>query len=131
VARLLEHRRMRSSKLLCKTEQIFLLGMLFRLLNLRPLTQCVHHRFITLQHDLFEITVDLAVGYTLDAALSHQPKFAVSYQLYAGRSPSIPNKFLAATRRKMCWSSRWQSLPRDHWQCHFPLQESHRRWRRY
>jgi hypothetical protein len=28
-----------------------------------------------LQHDLFEITVDLAVGYTLDAALSHNPPF--------------------------------------------------------
>ncbi|KAF8906191.1 hypothetical protein CPB84DRAFT_1770184 [Gymnopilus junonius] len=33
--------------------------------------------FITLQHDLFEITVDLAVGYTLDAALSHDPKFVL------------------------------------------------------
>jgi peptidoglycan/xylan/chitin deacetylase (PgdA/CDA1 family) len=31
--------------------------------------------FITLQHDLFEQTVDLAVGYSLDAALNHQPKF--------------------------------------------------------
>ncbi|KAF9525351.1 hypothetical protein CPB83DRAFT_772230 [Crepidotus variabilis] len=31
--------------------------------------------FIVLEHDLFEITVDLAVGYFLDAALSHQPKF--------------------------------------------------------
>jgi hypothetical protein len=35
--------------------------------------------FIVLQHDLFEITVDLAVGYTLDAALSHDPKFAVRF----------------------------------------------------
>ncbi|KAF9525352.1 hypothetical protein CPB83DRAFT_552673 [Crepidotus variabilis] len=33
--------------------------------------------FVTLQHDLFEITVDLAVGYTLDSALSHTPKFAL------------------------------------------------------
>jgi len=33
--------------------------------------------FIVLQHDLFEISVDLAVGYTLDAALSHQPKFTL------------------------------------------------------
>jgi peptidoglycan/xylan/chitin deacetylase (PgdA/CDA1 family) len=33
--------------------------------------------FITLQHDLFEITVDLAVGYTLDAALKHVPKFSL------------------------------------------------------
>lgn len=31
--------------------------------------------FIVLQHDLFEISVDLAVGYTLNAALAHQPKF--------------------------------------------------------
>lgn len=33
--------------------------------------------FIVLQHDLFEITVDLAVGYTLDAALTHNPKFTL------------------------------------------------------
>jgi len=33
--------------------------------------------FISLQHDLFEITVDLAIGYTLDAALTHQPKFTL------------------------------------------------------
>ncbi|KAF8202228.1 chitin deacetylase [Pholiota molesta] len=31
--------------------------------------------FISLQHDLFEITVDLAVGYFLDTALNHTPKF--------------------------------------------------------
>ncbi|KAL1941246.1 hypothetical protein VTO73DRAFT_7458 [Trametes versicolor] len=31
--------------------------------------------FIVLEHDLFEITVDLAVGYTLDAALNHKPAF--------------------------------------------------------
>lgn len=31
--------------------------------------------FIVLEHDLFEITVDLAVGYTLDAALTHNPPF--------------------------------------------------------
>jgi hypothetical protein len=30
--------------------------------------------FIVLEHDLFEITVDLAVGYTLDAALTFVPK---------------------------------------------------------
>ncbi|KAF9054494.1 hypothetical protein BJ165DRAFT_722344 [Panaeolus papilionaceus] len=32
---------------------------------------------ITLQHDLFEATVDLAVGYTLDAAIQHNPKFSL------------------------------------------------------
>jgi len=31
--------------------------------------------FIVLQHDLTEITVDLAVGYTLNAALTHNPPF--------------------------------------------------------
>ncbi len=34
--------------------------------------------FIVLQHDLYEVTVDLAVGYTLDAALTHNPPFSVS-----------------------------------------------------
>jgi len=33
--------------------------------------------FIVLQHDIAEIDVDLAVGYTLDAALAHQPKFTL------------------------------------------------------
>jgi len=42
------------------------------------LSNYVNCRFITLQHDLFEITVDLAVGYTLEAALDHVPKFSVS-----------------------------------------------------
>ncbi|RDB23677.1 Chitin deacetylase [Hypsizygus marmoreus] len=31
--------------------------------------------FIVLQHDLYEITVDLAIGYTLNAALTHSPPF--------------------------------------------------------
>ncbi|KAG6828835.1 hypothetical protein H0H87_000626 [Tephrocybe sp. NHM501043] len=31
--------------------------------------------FIVLQHDLYEITVDLAVGYTLNTALTHNPAF--------------------------------------------------------
>ena len=34
--------------------------------------------FIVLQHDLYEVTVDLAVGYTLGAALNHTPSFSVS-----------------------------------------------------
>ncbi|KAF7770372.1 CAZyme family CE4 [Agaricus bisporus var. burnettii] len=33
--------------------------------------------FIVLQHDVHEITVDMAVGYTLDAALNHNPKFTL------------------------------------------------------
>lgn len=35
-------------------------------------------QFIVLEHDLYEVTVDLAVGYTLNAALNHQPPFSVS-----------------------------------------------------
>ena len=34
--------------------------------------------FIVLEHDLFEITVDLSIGYTLNAALTHNPPFNVS-----------------------------------------------------
>ncbi|KAG9083104.1 chitin deacetylase [Ceratobasidium sp. UAMH 11750] len=34
--------------------------------------------FIVLQHDLYQETVDLAVGYILPDALSHDPKFALS-----------------------------------------------------
>ncbi|KAI0272326.1 hypothetical protein BC834DRAFT_948639 [Gloeopeniophorella convolvens] len=33
--------------------------------------------FIVLQHDLFEVTVDLATGYTLNAALTHNPTFSL------------------------------------------------------
>lgn len=33
--------------------------------------------FIVLQHDLFEITVDLAQGYTIPAALAHTPKLTL------------------------------------------------------
>ncbi|KAF9071583.1 hypothetical protein BDP27DRAFT_1218975 [Rhodocollybia butyracea] len=33
--------------------------------------------FVVLEHDLFEQTVDMAVGYTLPAAFSHQPPFTM------------------------------------------------------
>ncbi|TFY50424.1 hypothetical protein EVG20_g11527, partial [Dentipellis fragilis] len=33
--------------------------------------------FIVLQHDLYPITVDLAVGYTLNAAITHNPPFTL------------------------------------------------------
>ena len=51
-----------------------------RSLKLQPNVTHINYqsrRFIVLQHDLFEISVDLAVGYTLNAALAHQPKFNV------------------------------------------------------
>jgi len=50
------------------------------------------YRFIVLQHDLFEITVDLAVGYTLNAALTHNPAFDVSLPKLS-RSPSLFTRF--------------------------------------
>lgn len=46
--------------------------------------------FIVLEHDLYEITVDLAVGYTLNAALTHQPPFTVSINLLRGVAASSP-----------------------------------------
>jgi hypothetical protein len=36
------------------------------------------YSFIVLQHDLYEIAVDLAIGYTLNAAQTYTPPFAVS-----------------------------------------------------
>jgi len=45
--------------------------------NIMKNATTINTGFVTLQHDLFEITVDLAVGYTLDAALSHVPKFSL------------------------------------------------------
>ena len=53
--------------------------------------------FIVLQHDVHEATVDLAVGYTLDAALNHNP----SYTLKAiGECTKIPavNLYLETTQ---------------------------------
>lgn len=49
------------------------------------------HGFIVLQHDLFEITVDLAIGYTLNAALTHNPPFNL---LPIGQCSKIPTSNL-------------------------------------
>jgi hypothetical protein len=35
-------------------------------------------QFIVLEHDLYEQAVELAIGYTLDTALKHNPPFSVS-----------------------------------------------------
>ncbi|KAJ6464613.1 carbohydrate esterase family 4 protein [Mycena vitilis] len=43
--------------------------------------------FCVLEHDLYEITVDLAIGYTLNAALTHQPPFKLEA---IGKCSSIP-----------------------------------------
>lgn len=44
-------------------------------------------RFVVLQHDLYEVTVDMAIGYTLNAAQTHNPAFTVS--LWVHLSPWI------------------------------------------
>ncbi|KAL4245229.1 hypothetical protein ABKN59_010018 [Abortiporus biennis] len=55
--------------------------------------------FVVLQHDLFEITVDLAVGYTIPAALSHNPPFTLKA---IGQCNSFPisNMYLETNTQK-------------------------------
>jgi len=55
--------------------------------------------FIVLQHDLFEITVDLAVGYTLNAALNHNPKFNLQPIGQCSRIPT-GNMYLESNRNE-------------------------------
>lgn len=55
--------------------------------------------FVVLEHDLFEITIDLAAGYTLPAALSHNPPFTLKR---VGECNGIPleNMYLESTTNK-------------------------------
>ncbi|KAI0306078.1 hypothetical protein B0F90DRAFT_1695859 [Multifurca ochricompacta] len=53
--------------------------------------------FIVLQHDLYEVTVDLAVGYTLNAALTHNPPFSLKP---IGACANIPATNLYAESNK-------------------------------
>jgi len=53
--------------------------------------------FIVLQHDLYEVTVDLAVGYTLNAALTHNPPFSLKP---IGVCSNIPESNLYAESNK-------------------------------
>lgn len=50
-------------------------------LIVNPLTRLTFS-FIVLQHDLYEITVDLAMGFTLPLALSYNPKLTVRSSFY-------------------------------------------------
>ncbi|KAJ7108882.1 hypothetical protein C8R43DRAFT_1043830 [Mycena crocata] len=43
--------------------------------------------FVVLQHDLYEITVDMAMGYTLNAAMTHNPPFTLEA---IGKCSKIP-----------------------------------------
>jgi peptidoglycan/xylan/chitin deacetylase (PgdA/CDA1 family) len=55
--------------------------------------------FIVLEHDLFEITVDLAAGYFLDTAQNHNPKFNLQP---VGQCMKIPatNLYLESNQNK-------------------------------
>lgn len=57
----------------------------------------VYFSFIVLQHDVHEITVDLAVGYTLDAALNHNPKFTLKAIGECTNTP-VTNLYLETTQ---------------------------------
>ena len=56
-----------------------------------------HLSFIVLQHDIHEATVDLAVGYTLDAALSHNPPYTLKAIGECTKTPVI-NLYLETTQ---------------------------------
>ncbi|KAJ7864033.1 carbohydrate esterase family 4 protein [Mycena leptocephala] len=55
--------------------------------------------FCVLEHDLYEITVDLAIGYTLNAALTHNPAFTLEA---IGKCNHIPtaNMYLESNTNK-------------------------------
>lgn len=56
-----------------------------------------HHSFIVLQHDVHEATVDLAVGYTLDAALNHNPSYTLKAIGECTKTPVV-NLYLETTQ---------------------------------
>nr|GAT50235.1 predicted protein [Mycena chlorophos] len=55
--------------------------------------------FLVLQHDLYEITVDLSMGYTIKSALEHNPPFTLQS---AGRCNNIPqtNLYVESNQNK-------------------------------
>jgi len=56
-----------------------------------------HRSFIVLQHDVHEATVDLAVGYTLDAALNHSPPYTLKAIGECTKTP-VANLYLETTQ---------------------------------
>jgi hypothetical protein len=67
-------------------------------------------RFIVLQHDLYEITVDLAIGYTLNAALNHNPAFTVSSLI--DRNVNVSQSISARAYRQVHQTPREQLVLR-------------------
>lgn len=53
--------------------------------------------FIVLQHDIHEVTVDLAVGYTLDAAIHHNPPYSLKAIGECTKTPAT-NLYLETTQ---------------------------------
>lgn len=59
-------------------------------------------RFIVLEHDLYEQTVDMAMGYTLPAALNYNPPFTVCFNFLFGQLFETSHMlFIAGTYRSM------------------------------
>jgi len=103
-----------------------ILGMLDSIEELGLLLN-VPFRFISLQHDLFEIEVDLAVGYTIDAALNNDPKFNVCYCTFSSYALRlIPST--AATHRQVHGIPRRHYLQGDEQEHDVPLPKPYSRW---
>ncbi|KAF8637614.1 hypothetical protein AX17_002683 [Amanita inopinata Kibby_2008] len=69
--------------------------------------------FIVLQHDLFEITVDLAVGYTLDSALNHNPKFDLMPIGQCMRIPTTDLYFESTTNKTFPYTNHTVDIDGD------------------
>ncbi|KAJ3519528.1 hypothetical protein NM688_g9290 [Phlebia brevispora] len=65
--------------------------------------------FIVLEHDLFEITVDLAIGYTLNAALNHEPPFTLEPIGQCNAIPT-PNMYMETTSNQTYLAQRAAAL---------------------
>jgi len=62
--------------------------------------------FIVLQHDLYEITVDLAIGYTLNAALNHKPAFTLEPIGQCIKVPSSNMYFESTTNKTFPYTNQ-------------------------
>ena len=82
--------------------------------------------FIVLQHDLYEVTVDLAVGYTLDAALTHNPPFSVSVSTVMERGEKAERRTCTAqTDRQLFKHPNTESILGEQQERVVPFHEPH------
>lgn len=83
--------------------------------------------FIVLEHDLYEVTVDLAVGYTLNAALTHNPPFSVSALWWKENIKAEKLTWLAQTNRNLFQYTNRKSVCGKQQERDVPLHEPHGR----